>query len=292
VTAAPQSIVVTGGSGYLGSALVEHLLGRGHVVVSLVRPGRPAPLPRHSRHCVVECALGSVPSLETLRGCDGAVHAAYDFSVSDWDGIRRLNVDGSLALFRQFEAAGIRRVVFVSSRSAAAVSRSLYGRAKREVEEYCRAHGISVLRCGLVTSSGTGGLYGMLKRIVVRAPIIPLIGKGDQPLFLVRIEDFCEATAHLLNRPVPAPELIELAFPQPFTLRQILERIAASRGVKRVFLPIPVGCIRIALRALAGLRIPLAFREDNLNGLVSAGSPPDFRPLFAEGIAVREPLGA
>src|SRR5262249_57269601 len=123
--------------------------------------------------------------------------------------------------------AGMGRIIFVSSRSAVAAERSFYGRAKREIEEYCLSTGISVLRCGLVTSHGGRGLFGALERLVSRLPVIPLVGRGRQSLYLVRIEAFCGGTTYLMNRPTAnAPS--ELPFCEPFTLGPILAPISHS----------------------------------------------------------------
>jgi NADH dehydrogenase len=217
------------------------------------------------------------------------VHAAYDFSPTNWTEIQRVNVDGSVTLFEQWRAAGMGRIIFVSSRSAGAAERSFYGRAKREIEKYCLSTGISVLRCGLVTSRGGRGLFGALERLVSRLPVIPLVGRGRQRLYLVRLEDFCEVTTYLMNRPA-ANAPIELAFSEPFTLREILSRIATSQKARRVFVPVPIWVIRTALRILATAGASMPFGEDNLDSLVAPGSPPDFAFLRAEHIAVQNPL--
>ncbi|MGH6899030.1 MAG: hopanoid-associated sugar epimerase [Geminicoccaceae bacterium] len=111
-------ILVTGASGFIGSAVVRRLLGAGHDVRALVRKtSRLANLDGHR----VDMAIGDLsdrPSLErALRGCSGLFHVAADYRiwVPDQRQMFVVNVDGTRNLMRAALAAGIERIVYTSS---------------------------------------------------------------------------------------------------------------------------------------------------------------------------------
>lgn len=119
-------VLITGGTGFLGSHVVRGLLARGDEVRALVRPGRPTKLVDLPG---VEIALGDLLDEASLRkACRGmqavihcAVHAGF------WrrqDAIqRRVIADGTSALLRAAHAANVSRIVHVSSIATIGVTR-------------------------------------------------------------------------------------------------------------------------------------------------------------------------
>jgi len=70
----------------------------------------------------------------------------------------RSTVEGSIRLLRMAKAAGVGRIVFISTISAFTGARSRYGRAKLQVESVCRELGGIILRPGLVFGDSPGGV--------------------------------------------------------------------------------------------------------------------------------------
>lgn len=154
-----MKIAVTGATGLVGRFLTRGLEAAGHQINPLPgwRLGDPAP----------------------LEGCDALVHAAFAHvpgkyrggEGDDPDRFVELNRDGSLRLFEDAKAAGVRRVVFLSSRAVydgrpagtplpdgtPEAPQSLYGRIKAEVEA-----GLAVLdgRSFAAASIRATGIYG------------------------------------------------------------------------------------------------------------------------------------
>ncbi len=115
------SILVTGASGFLGGALVEALVGRGHLVRTLQRT-KGARLERLEREGRVENALGSIEDRaavdRAMEGIESVFHVAAKAGVwGDYDAYHRANVLGTRNVLAAARAAGARRLVFTSSPS-------------------------------------------------------------------------------------------------------------------------------------------------------------------------------
>lgn len=113
-----MTTLVTGATGFVGSAVARALLGRGEAVRVLVRAGSDrrniADLPVD----IVEGDLRDAASLErALHGCQALFHVAADYRL--WvprpDEIYTANVEGTRRLMEAAGAAGVARIVYTSS---------------------------------------------------------------------------------------------------------------------------------------------------------------------------------
>jgi dihydroflavonol-4-reductase len=110
--------LVTGASGFVGSAVARALLAAGHAVRVLVRPTSD---PRNLSDLPVETRIGQLEDPASLAaavsGCRALFHVAADYRlwVRDPAAMRRANVDGTRDLMQAALAAGVARVVYTSS---------------------------------------------------------------------------------------------------------------------------------------------------------------------------------
>jgi len=111
-------ILVTGASGFVGSAVLRKLLDRGHDVRALLRPGSDRRNLEGLRVDIAEGDLLDAPSLKAaLKGCQGLCHVAADYRL--WAPDPKLmfsaNVDGTRSLLLAAGEAGVERIVYTSS---------------------------------------------------------------------------------------------------------------------------------------------------------------------------------
>lgn len=273
-------IAITGAGGYLGKCLCHYFKERGASVFQLtgdarnVDPSLPA-----SQFSLSSAAAENFFADNRI---DSLIHAAYDFNPRVRDAIWDRNVKGSINLFKQAHAEGIKRVVFISSMSAFVGCRSLYGQAKLEIENALggTVSGLSV-RPGLIYStplSESGGMVGALLNSIARGSVVPLIGNGEQELYLTHENDlgrFIELALQTSQAAHDQPLIA--ANPQPYTLRTIIKLLAETVGEKRVkLIPVPWRLVRTSLRLLESAGVNMRFRSDSVLSLVYQDKQPDF----------------
>ena len=134
-----MKLAVTGGTGFVGSHLIDVALAGGHEVKALTRREQP---PREGVEWI-SGDLGSRDALEKLVGdADAVIHVAGTINAPNAAGFEKGNVQGTLAMLAAATAGGIRRFVHVSSLAAREPKLSLYGASKAKAEELVHSSGL------------------------------------------------------------------------------------------------------------------------------------------------------
>jgi UDP-glucose 4-epimerase len=133
------TIAVTGGTGFVGQAVIEHACQQGLKLRALAR--------REQAACEgVEWVLGDLADRAALAqlvaGAEAVLHIAGVVNTPDPMGFHLGNVTGTEALVEAAEAAGVARFAFVSSLAAREPKLSKYGQSKRDAEEIVQASGL------------------------------------------------------------------------------------------------------------------------------------------------------
>ena len=118
--------LLTGATGFVGSAVLRELVAAGHAVRTLVRPASDR---RNLAGIDCETAVGDLGDpaslARALKGCEALFHVAADYRlwVRDPAAMERANVDGTLALLGAAARAGVTRVVYTGTVATLAVAR-------------------------------------------------------------------------------------------------------------------------------------------------------------------------
>jgi nucleoside-diphosphate-sugar epimerase len=272
---------ITGGGGYVGGGVKNYFSARGWEILELTR--RPKPNSR-----AVKFQLGEEIPPTAFENAGAFVHCAYDFQPLRRDEIRAVNVEGSQKLLAAARAAGIPKIIFISSISAFDGCRSLYGKAKLEIEKIALENGALVIRPGLVYGNDSGGMFGKLAAQIRNSSVIPMIGDGSQSQFLVHHEDLCAFIERYAAGSVEiAPRVLTAANGQPWPFKKLLLEIARAMDKKPKFIPLPWRLVWFGLKSAEVCGLKLNFRSDSLVSLMHQNPSPDFSANADVGLICR-----
>lgn len=280
-TTHPLVCAITGSNGYVGTCMKNHFAACGWKILELVRR------PKDTAHAFPFELGGDIPS-SVFQQARVLVHCAYDFRPLRWDEIKRTNVEGSRKILESARKGNVDKIIFISSISAYDGCRSLYGRAKLEIEKIALDNGTLVIRPGLVYGSGPGGMFGKLTAQIRNSNIIPMIGDGSQIQYLVHNEDLSayieKYSSGMIN---VAPQIMTAANQQPWPFKNLLLEIARALNRKPKFIPLPWRSIWFCLKFAEVCGFKLNFCSDSLISLIHQNPSPDFSANAKLGLVCR-----
>lgn len=282
-----KRIAITGAHGFVGSLLVRRFLEAGWAVTLLSHSASPGD------SATVPFRLGDElePEVFRSRNINALVHCAYDFKPVTRAKIQRVNVEGSRKLVAAAAAGGVRRIAVTSTTSAFQGCRSHYGQAKLEIEAAAAAAGALVVRSGLVWTDGPpsgGGMFGSLAKSV-KAGLVPLVGGGGYPQYLIHVQDLWELLRRFCDGEIQNPgKPVVAAAAKPWPIRDLLAELARRQGAHPRFFSVPWQPVWAGLRLAEIAHLPVPYRSDSVISLVYQDRNPDFSSLKALGIAARD----
>lgn len=272
---------ITGGNGYVGSCVKNFFAAQGWDIFELTR--RPKAGSRS-----FQFQLGDDLSPELLSGVTALVHCAYDFTPLIWNELVAVNIEGSKKVIQAARAANVPKIIFISSISAFDGCRSLYGKAKLEIEKFAIANGAMVVRPGLVYGGVAGGMFGNLAQQVSKSSVVPMIGNGSQIQFLVHNEDLSSFIEKFASGNIELPpRILTAANEQPWKLKQLILEVARAQGKKPTLIPLPWRLVWLGIKSAEMCGLKLSFRSDSLVSLIYQNPKPDFSTNAQVGLVCR-----
>jgi NADH dehydrogenase len=229
-------LLVTGGTGFVGTHLVNALLRRGHDVAVLARHADRA---RNRYNRPVERCHGDVLDPASLSaafaGRDAVIHLVgiiHEKGAQTFDRMHREAVENVVAAM---QGSGVRRLLHMSAVGAAENSPSEYGRTKAAGERAVRGSDLdwTIIRPSIIFGPGDG-FVSLLAPIVDKNPLfIPVIGNGRTRFQPVSVYDVARVFGEALEKPETAGRTFELGGPDILTLDEIYREIATVLGKRR-----------------------------------------------------------
>jgi nucleoside-diphosphate-sugar epimerase len=247
--------LVTGGSGFLGQALVRRLLEQG----CRVRVFDTAPMPPEweGKVLFLQGDIRDAAAVDhAVAGVEAVCHAAAALPIHRSKRlIHEVNVDGTRNVLEAAVRHGVKSVVHISSTAVYGLHKEHpilesnrlvpvgpYGASKVEAETVCdsyrdRLH-VAVLRPKTFLGQGRLGVFEILFDWIHDGKRIPMIGKGHNKYQLLDVEDLIDAILLSASHP-QGSDTFNVAAAEFGTLRQDLAPLFAAAGHPPRFLPTP-----------------------------------------------------
>jgi uncharacterized protein YbjT (DUF2867 family) len=237
-------ILVTGGTGFVGSSLRAALAGRR--LRLLVRD--------RAKHAAlassdVEVIEGDVTRAETLTeavaGCEAVISLTAiieERGGATFDSVIR---QGNVNLVAAARRAGVARFLLMSALGARHDPAFPYFEAKWQAEQAVRASGLSwtIFRPSVIFGPGDGFIT-VLADLIRKAPIVPVVGSGRAKFQPVFVDEVAASFVNALDDPATAGKVFELGGPEILTYEELLDLIAAKLDKRRPKVHVPVGLMK------------------------------------------------
>jgi nucleoside-diphosphate-sugar epimerase len=279
-----STVALTGGTGFVGRAILAGLIGDGHNIVSLVRSvGDVAMDPTNNRRGVAvrQLAAGDLndpdygavlpPEVDAVVHCAARVHVMQERASDPLSEFRRSNVDATVSLARHAARQGVRRFIYLSSIKVngeqtepgrafrsddVPAPKDPYGVSKLEAETALRVlstetgMSVTIIRPPLVYGPGVKGNLGLLARFMHLGLPLPLGGITENRRSLVALGNLADLVIRCLNHPGASNHTFLAGDGEDLSTAALLRMMAKAMGRNAHLLPAPPAMIGLLARAI------------------------------------------
>lgn len=246
-------IGITGGAGFVGGRLLEHLQDVGFEIVCLLRPNRdPAPF----RRLGFETRPADLARPDTCRGAFDGIDVLVHLS-------GMAQVPGLVPLL---ERAGLRRGLFIGSTGIHTRLASPSAEAKRRGETALAYSDLAwtILRPTMIYGGPGDRNMARLLKLIRRVGIVPVPGGGSTLQQPVHVDDLASTIVSSLARPSAVGRAYDVGGPEALTLCEVINQAAQSVGRTARIIPLPVRATARAVHLVHQTGAPFPLRTEQV----------------------------
>jgi uncharacterized protein YbjT (DUF2867 family) len=279
-----ERVLIAGGTGFVGRALIPALLGKAHVRV-VSRRARAAELPR-------ECEALSI-DVQNERALSGAlrdIDVAY-YLVHGLGEAHYVERDRRLArsFVRAAESANVKRIIYLGALGDAGINLSRHVKSRQETGEILRRGRVPTLELRASIIIGAGSMvFEILRQLTERFPLVILPKGAERRCQPIAIADVVRALVAAAGYPHPSTTTLELGGSDVVSYAELMQLYAHVRGLRRPLLRMPIATPRLSgwwierftnVPASAGRELVLGLSHDSVVRDATAGELLKLRPM-------------
>jgi NADH dehydrogenase len=235
-------ILVTGGTGFIGQALIRHLTDSGYQVRTLIRPSKNSPnLPSG---VPVDVAVASLQDERGLRAAMVGVETVYHLAGVERRGAQadllETDIQGTQAVVQAAVDAGVDRFFSVSHLGADRGSAYPVLKAKAIAEEHIIRSGINytIMRSAIVFGLNDGFTTGLAQLLQGIPSVFLIPGDGQTLLQPLWVEDLVTCMVWALDDEDTRDRTYDIGGPEFLTLEQMVDIVMETIGVRRALVKV------------------------------------------------------
>jgi uncharacterized protein YbjT (DUF2867 family) len=252
-------ILVTGGSGFIGSHIVKRLIAEGKDVRVLIRNRDRAMQESRLTNLEVEWSNGDVLQPETLskamHGVDAVIHTVAIAVEKGNLTFERINEQGTVNVVEAATEGNVKRLINLSQLGANPSLPYRFMASKGRAQAYVANSQLdwTAFRPSVVWGP-EDEFANTFARLVPLTPFIfPIIGDENTRFQPVWVGDVAEAIVKSIDDPKTIKREFELGGPEILTLEEIERRILAALNARRLFIRFPLPLLQIIVRMMEAL---------------------------------------
>ncbi len=253
-----MKVAIFGGTGFVGSYLIDALLEAGHEPSVLVRSGSDGKIINLDRCRTTTGDLADTDAIrETLQGCYAVIYCVGLLREFPRKGItfEEAHFEGAKRVAEAAKDAGARRFILMSANGVRSDG-TPYQRTKYRAEQHVAQMGfdLTVFRPSVIFGDPRGlmEIGTQLYRDLVKPPL-PAVGfhtglkpaEGQLLMSPVHVRDVAGAFVAALDKPEVVGLTIELGGPEEVSWTEMIRRVAQAAGRKKIILPMPVAIMML-----------------------------------------------
>jgi len=296
----PELVTIFGGSGFVGTQVVQLLARAGYRVrVAVRRPdlaGHVRPLGSVGQVVPVQANVRNKDSvMAAVKGAAVVINLSGIITEKGKQRFRAVNVMGARNIAESAKAASVGTLIQMSMLSADANSASLFYRSRAMGEDEVRRIFATAIIFRPSFMFGVGDdFFNTLGGLSRMLPVMPLFG-GNTRFQPVYVGDVAEAIVAAVKGNAKPGKTYELGGPEVLTHRELVERVLRDTNRSNPILPLPLGIGRLLALPMALMPKPLLTNDKvtllGIDNVVSEAAIKEKRTLQGLGIVPR-PLDA
>lgn len=256
-----MNVLVTGGTGFVGTSLCAELASRGHDVTAMARTPGSADFGGAD----VATVAGDVTRPDSMEGAfegrDAVVNLVALSPLYRPDGGNQrhfeVHLGGTENVLEAAREHDVGKIVQMSGVHADPNADTAYLRAKGRAEEEVRDSELDWVILRPTVLFGEDCEIVDFVKLVTTPYVTGLPGGGRQRFQLIWVEDLAPMLADCVDDDSHVGETYELGGPEVLTLKQVTERIYAAEGKPVTVIPVPLAMADVGLTTLGALGGPL-----------------------------------
>ncbi|MCL5097620.1 MAG: complex I NDUFA9 subunit family protein [Candidatus Omnitrophica bacterium] len=265
-----MTVFVTGGTGFVGQAVVHQLHATGYSIRILARqPGneRVQAMVHRYQAAVQPGDIFDPVALEIgLQGADAVIHLIGIISEAGQSTFENVHSRGTQLLVTAMQKTKVRRLIHMSALGTRPRAASRYHQSKWAAEEIVRQSGLdwTIFRPSIIYGPGDQ-FVNLFAKMLRKSPLLPVMGKGLGKLQPIAVEIVADCFVKALAEPRSIGQTLDLCTQEILTFDEVMDQIMTVTGRKRLKCHLPIEFARGLASSLEWFFPTVLYRAPPLN---------------------------